>query len=183
VQAPFRAFANGFSLTQGNSMPETTTARLATLGLVLPQPIAPLGSYRSVSIIGDQAHVSGLGPFENGVPVIGVVGEDMSIERAQHCAKLTMLMILACLNEQCGLNRLRRCTRLTVYVRAAEWFTAHPKVANGASDLLLDIFGAEQLPARSAIGVHTLPMCIPVEIDSVFELHPTACDVQLPSSD
>ncbi|MBW0450971.1 RidA family protein [bacterium M00.F.Ca.ET.228.01.1.1] len=152
-------------------MSETTSARLATLGLVLPEPIAPLGSYRTVSIIGNQAHVSGLGPFENGAPVTGVVGEDMSLERAQHCARLTMLMILACLDDHCGLDRVRRCARLTVYVRASASFTQHPKVANGASDLLLDLFGADLLPARSAIGVHTLPMGIPVEIDSVFELH------------
>ena len=152
-------------------MIETTSVRLATLGLVLPPPIAPLGSYRTVSIIGNEAHVSGLGPFENGVPVTGIVGEEMSIERAQHCARLTMLMILSCLHERCGLDRIRRCARLTVYVRAAASFTQHPKVANGASDVLLDLFGADLLPARSAIGVHTLPMGIPVEIDSVFELH------------
>ena len=152
-------------------MIETTTVRLATLGLVLPPPIAPLGSYRTVSIIGNEAHVSGLGPFENGVPVTGIVGEEMSIERAQHCARLTMLMILACLHERCGLDRIRRCARLTVYVRAAASFTQHPKVANGASDVLLDLFGTDLLPARSAIGVHTLPKGIPVEIDSVFELH------------
>ena len=155
-------------------MPETTAARLASLGLVLPQPIAPLGSYRTVSILGNQAHVSGLGPFENGAPVIGVVGEDIDIERAQHCAKLTMLMILACLQEQCGLDRVRRCARLTFYVHATASFTEHPKVANGATDLLLGLFGADLLPARSAIGVHTLPMGIPVEIDSVFELHSEA---------
>jgi len=163
-------------------MPETITARLATLGLVLPTPIAPLGSYRTVSIMDNQAQVSGLGPFENGAPVTGVVGEDIRIERAQHCARLTMLMILACLGEQCGLDRIRRCARLTVYVRAAASFTQHPKVANGASDVLLDVFGAELLPARSAIGVYTVPMGIPVEIDSVFELHGTAGDIQVTSS-
>ncbi|KVE77276.1 RidA family protein [Burkholderia vietnamiensis] len=155
-------------------MPDTTTARLATLGLVLPQPIAPLGSYRTVSVTGNHALVSGLGPFENGAPVTGIVGEDMSIERAQACARLTMLMILACLDERCGLDRVRRCVRLTVYVRASPSFTQHPLVANGASDVLLDLFGADRLPARSAIGVHTLPMGIPVEIDSVFELHDEA---------
>ncbi|AOJ16657.1 hypothetical protein WJ07_25415 [Burkholderia vietnamiensis] len=155
-------------------MPDTTTARLAALGLVLPQPIAPLGSYRTVSVTGNHALVSGLGPFENGAPVTGIVGEDMSIERAQACARLTMLMILACLDERCGLDRVRRCVRLTVYVRASPSFTQHPLVANGASDVLLDLFGADRLPARSAIGVHTLPMGIPVEIDSVFELHDEA---------
>lgn len=64
----------------------------------------------------------------------------------------------------------RRCSRLTVYVRAGQSFTQHPQVANSASDLLLTLFGQDKLPARSALGVHTLPMGIPVEIDSIFEL-------------
>ncbi|SAK47220.1 endoribonuclease L-PSP [Caballeronia fortuita] len=151
-------------------MLDKTTARLTKLGLVLPKPISPLGSYQTVSIVGNQVHVSGLGPFEDGVPVTGIVGADMTLERAQHCARLTMLMIFACLHEKCGLDRISRCARLTVYVRASESFTQHPMVANGASDILRDLFGAKSLPARSAIGVHTLPMGIPVEIDSIFEL-------------
>ncbi len=67
-------------------------------------------------------------------------------------------------------GRVQRCSRLTVYVRADASFTEHPKVADGASDLLLELFGRDLLPARSALGVHTLPMGIPVEIDSIFEL-------------
>ncbi|GAB7535565.1 RidA family protein [Burkholderia sp. 3C] len=151
-------------------MKTLVTARLSELGIVLPAPIQPLGSYRSVSVVGNQAFVSGLGPFENGKPVVGVVGNDISLDRAQEAARLTMLMILACLHEQCDLDRVKRCTRLTVYVRGNETFTQHPAVANGASNVLLDVFGADLLPARSALGVYTLPMGIPVEIDSVFEL-------------
>jgi enamine deaminase RidA (YjgF/YER057c/UK114 family) len=144
--------------------------RLAQLGIELPAPVAPLGSYQTVSISGNQVYVSGLAAFEDGKPIVGVVGGDISLERAQHAARLTMLMILASVHEACGLDAIERCTRLTIYVRALASFTQHPKVANGASDLLLDLFGANRLPARSALGVATLPMGIPVEIDSIFEL-------------
>jgi enamine deaminase RidA (YjgF/YER057c/UK114 family) len=148
----------------------TLKARLAQLGLELPPPIQPLGSYRTVSVSGNQLYVSGLGPFEHGKPIVGVVGADLTLEAAQRAAQLTMLMILSCVDDAYGLERIDRCSRLTVYVRAAASFTQHPQVANGASDLLLELFGRDKLPARSALGVHTLPMGIPVEIDSIFEL-------------
>ena len=115
-------------------------------------------------------YVSGLGPFEDGKPIVGMVGRDMSVEKAQDAARLTMLMILACVDQACGLGKIARCSRLTVYVRAEQSFTQHPQVANGASDLLLTLFGLDNLPARSALGVYSLPMGIPVEIDSIFEL-------------
>ena len=99
-----------------------------------------------------------------------MVGRDLSLEQAQNAARLTMLMILACVDQACGLDNVERCSRLTVYVRAEQSFTQHPQVANGASDVLLTLFGQDKLPARSALGVHTLPMGIPVEIDSIFEL-------------
>lgn len=148
------------------------TQRLQQLGLALPEPINPLGSYRTFSVIGNQLHVSGLGPFEHGKPLTGIVGDDLSVEQGQHAAQLTMLMILACIDQAYGLEHIQRCIRLTVYVRATQSFTQHPKVANGASDLLQRLFGDEQLPARSALGVYSLPMGIPVEIDSIFELKP-----------
>jgi enamine deaminase RidA (YjgF/YER057c/UK114 family) len=144
--------------------------RLAQLGLELPAPVNPLGSYRTISVSGNQLYVSGLGPFENGKPIVGTVGVDVSLEDARHAARLTMLMILACVNQACGLDNIERCSRLTVYVRAEQSFTQHPQVANGTSDLLQALFGADKLPARSALGVYTLPMGIPVEIDSIFEL-------------
>lgn len=144
--------------------------RLGQASLHLPLPINPLGSYRTVSVSGNQLYVSGLGPFEDGKPIVGIVGRDISLEKAQDAARLTMLMILACVDEACGLDNVKRCSRLTVYVRAEQSFAQHPQVANGASDLLLTLFGQDNLPARSALGVHSLPMGIPVEIDSIFEL-------------
>lgn len=146
--------------------------RLQQLGIVLPAPINPLGSYRTVSVSGNQLHVSGLGPFENGKPLTGIVGDDISVEQGQYAARLTLLMILSCLEQACGLDNIERCTRLTVYVRATQSFTQHPTIANGASDVLQALFGADKLPARSALGVYSLPMGIAVEIDSIFEMKP-----------
>jgi enamine deaminase RidA (YjgF/YER057c/UK114 family) len=146
------------------------SSRLSQLCPDLPAPIHPLGSYRTLSISGNQLYVSGLGPFENGKPIVGVVGVELPLEAAQRAARLTMLMILSCIKAKYGLDKIDRCSRLTVYVRADASFTQHPQVADGASDLLRELFGVDKLPARSAIGVHTLPMGIPVEIDSIFEL-------------
>ena len=144
--------------------------KLSDLNIVLPAPIKPLGSYQLVTVLDDVVHVSGLGPIEQGKPVVGVIGENISLEGGQHASRLTMLMILSCLEQSVGLDNIERCIRLTVYVRAAESFTQHPLIANGASDLLQEVFGATKLPVRSAVGVSTLPMGIPVEIESIFQL-------------
>jgi enamine deaminase RidA (YjgF/YER057c/UK114 family) len=99
-----------------------------------------------------------------------LVGGGVSLQEAQHAARLTLLMILACVHQAYGMDNIERCSRLTVYVRADQSFTQHPQVSNGACDLLLALFGQDNLPARSALVVHTLPMGIPVEIDSIVEL-------------
>ena len=143
--------------------------RLAQAGLQLPSPINPLGSYRTVSVSGSQLYVSGLGPFENGKPLVGIVGGDMSLAGSVRGPSDDV--------DDPGLRRsgmrARKCREMQPtdsYVRAEQSFTQHPQVANGASDLLLTLFGPSKLPARSALGMHTLPMGIPVEIDSIFEL-------------
>jgi enamine deaminase RidA (YjgF/YER057c/UK114 family) len=128
--------------------------RLAQLGLELPAPVNPLGSYRTVSVLGNQLYVSGLGPFENGKPIVGTVGVDVSLEDARHAARLTMLMILACVNQACGLDNIERCSRLTVYVRADQSFTQHPQVANGASDSAGIIRGGQAAGAQRTWRVH-----------------------------
>ncbi|UPG89322.1 RidA family protein [Luteibacter aegosomaticola] len=148
----------------------TRIEKLRELGYTLPPPFPALGSYAVVTTEGPQVFVSGLGPVKDGKLVRGLVGDDMTLAEAQDAARLTMLMILASLEKECGLDRIARCLRLTVYVRAVPSFEAHPKVADGASDLVRDLFGADVLPARSALGVHSLPMGIPVEIDSIFSL-------------
>ena len=142
--------------------------KLKQLGFELPPPLPALGSYNVVTTAGDQVFVSGLGPIKDGKAVSGVVGDDMTLSDAQAAATMTMLLILASLEQSCGLDNITRCLRLTVYVRATSSFKDHPKVADGASGLLRDLFGPALLPARSAIGVSSLPMGIPVEIDSIF---------------
>jgi enamine deaminase RidA (YjgF/YER057c/UK114 family) len=143
---------------------------LQRLRLTLPIPLTPLGSYQTVTRSGDQLIVSGLGPFKDGKPVAGVVGADLSIDDAKEAARLTMLLILACVEDAVGLENIEQCLRLTVYVRAEQSFTQHPLASDGASALLLAIFGRERLPARASLGVHTLPMGLALEIDSVFQL-------------
>jgi enamine deaminase RidA (YjgF/YER057c/UK114 family) len=156
----------------------TSIETLRRLGFQLPEPFPALGSYNVVTTAGDQVFVSGLGPIKDGKPIMGLVGDDMTLGEAQDAARLTMLLILASLEQECGLDRIARCLRLTVYVRAIASFHSHPKVADGASDLLRDVFGPDVLPARSAIGVHSLPMGIPVEIDSIFARHDQATRTQ-----
>jgi enamine deaminase RidA (YjgF/YER057c/UK114 family) len=151
-------------------MNPSLSQRLEQLGLGLPSPMSPLGTYRTVTTYGKLLHVSGLGPIENGAPIAGIVGDDISLEEAQRAAQLTMLMILASIDESHSLENIERCLRLTVYVRGNASFAEHYKVANGASDVLLHLFGRPNLPARSALGVYTLPMGLPVEIDSIFVL-------------
>jgi enamine deaminase RidA (YjgF/YER057c/UK114 family) len=143
---------------------------LEQLRELFPHPPQALGSYQSVSRDGQQVYVSGFGPFQNGRPITGIVGGDMSVVEARESAKLSMLMILSCLDDAFGLENVNRCLRLTVYIRADASFVDHAAVSNGASDLLKDLFGPENVPVRTSLGVHTLPLGFPLEIDSIFQL-------------
>ncbi|WP_296185822.1 RidA family protein [Pseudomonas sp. UBA1879] len=144
--------------------------RLEKAGLVLPPALPAKGLYHSVVETNGELYVSGLGPIVDGKPLTGVVGQDIDLPNAKHAARITALLILAAVEQYCGLQNILRCTRMTVYVKADERFVRHPEVADGASEVLRDVFGENLLPARSAIGVYTLPFAIPVEIDSVFQL-------------
>lgn len=144
--------------------------RLEKAHLVLPPALAAKGLYHSVVESDGELYVSGLGPIVDGKPLTGVVGVDIDLAQARHAARVTTLLILAAVEAHCGLQNIQRCSRMTVYIKADQNFTSHPEVADGASEVLRDIFGESLLPARSAIGVYTLPFGIPVEIDSVFLL-------------
>ncbi|MFY1664066.1 RidA family protein [Pseudomonas sp. Pseu.R1] len=153
-------------------MDKNVLERLKTAGLVLPPALPVKGLYHSVVETHGELYVSGLGPIVDGKPLTGIVGKDVNLTQAKYAARVTALLILAALEEYCGLQNVLRCTRLTVYVRAEENFIRHPEVADGASEVFKDVFGENLLPARSAIGVYTLPFAIPVEIDSIFQLKP-----------
>jgi enamine deaminase RidA (YjgF/YER057c/UK114 family) len=143
-------------------------ARLAELGLALPEAAAPVAAYLPVVIHGGIAHVSGQLPFINGNLVVGRLGEDVSLERGTAAAQACGLMILAQLKAALGsLARVEKIVKLGAFISSTTDFTDQPKVANGASELMATLFGDAGRHARSAVGVPVLPLGAAVEIDAV----------------
>ena len=148
-------------------------ARLTELGIVLPQAAAPVASYVPVVVANNIAHVSGQLPFINGELVTGRMGQGASIEDGAAAARACGLMILAQLEAALiPLDRVARVVKLGAFVNSTADFTDQPKVANGASDLMVAIFGAKGKHARSAVGVPTLPLGALVEVDAIICLAP-----------
>jgi enamine deaminase RidA (YjgF/YER057c/UK114 family) len=153
----------------------TPEERLHELGLELPEPPPAVGNYVGAVRVGDILFVSGHGPFRDGRPTfIGKLGRDLTIEEGQQSAQLVMLNMLASIKAEIGeLDRVARVVKLLCLVNSDPEFGDQPKVANGASDLLVRIFGEERgRHARSAIGMGALPFGISVEIEGIFELKP-----------
>ncbi len=148
-------------------------AKLAALGLALPQPAAPVAAYVPVVIAGGLAYVSGQLPFVDGVLVKGRLGEDVSIEDGTAAAKACGLMILAQLRAALGsLSRVERVVKLGGFVSSTGDFTDQPKVVNGASELMAAVFGDAGRHARSAVGVPVLPLGAAVEVDAIVAVSP-----------
>ncbi len=149
-------------------------SRLAELGLCLPSPPPPAGSYVPVVISGSLAFTSGQLPVQEGVlQVKGKIGRDVSLEQGAELARICVLNALAALRQVLGdLDRVRQVVKLTGFVASAPGFTEQPKVVNGASDLLIRVFGERGRHARSAVGVAELPLCAPVEIELTVEIVP-----------
>jgi enamine deaminase RidA (YjgF/YER057c/UK114 family) len=150
-------------------MTETAEARLAALGLTLPEPVAALANYVPALVAGNLIYVSvqvSIGPDG---PVKGKLGADLTVEDGQKAARLCCLNILAQAKAALGsLDKIGQALRLTGYVNAAPDFTDHPKVINGASDLMVDILGDRGRHTRAAVGVSGLPFGVAVEIDAIF---------------
>jgi len=143
-------------------------AKLAELGLTLPEPAAPVAAYVPVVIAGGLAHVSGQLPFIDGVLVKGRLGEDVSTGDGYDAARACGLMILAQLRAALGsLDRVERVVKLGAFVSSTGDFTDQPKVANGASELMAAVFGDAGKHARSAVSVPSLPLGAAVEIDAI----------------
>lgn len=145
-------------------------ARLEELGIVLPAAAAPVASYQPVVIANGMAHVSGQLPFVGGELVTGRLGEDVSLEKGTEAARACGLMIVAQLKAAGILEQVERVVKLGAFVNSASSFTDQPKVANGASDLMFEIFGEAGRHARSAVGVPVLPLAAAVEVDAVIAL-------------
>ena len=143
-------------------------AKLAELGLTLPAAAAPVAAYVPVVIAGGLAYVSGQVSFVDGTLVKGRLGEDLSLEQGIAAAQGCGLMILAQLKAALGsLDRVEQVVKLGAFVNSTGDFTDQPKVANGASELMVAVFGDKGKHARAAVGVPTLPLGCAVEVDAI----------------
>ncbi len=148
-------------------------ARLAELGIDLPQPPEPVANYVPTLVSGRLLFVSGQVPIEGGeIKYRGRLGAELSVEQGQAAARLCALNILGQVRAALGgdLDRIARCVRLGVFVASADGFTDQPKVANGASDLMVEVFGEIGRHTRAAVAANVLPLNAAVEIDAVFEI-------------
>ena len=145
--------------------------RLAELGITLPSPAAPVANYVPVVVAGGFAYTSGQIPFAaDGTYPNGHLGADVSLEQGIAAARQCAVNILAQLNAAGLLDRVERVVKLGVFVASTPEFTDHPKVGNGASDLIAAVYGDKGRHARSAVGVAALPLGVPVEVDAVVWL-------------
>lgn len=152
--------------------PHSAEAQLKVLGLQLPPAPKPLASYVPAVRTGNLVYLAGQGPLLAGKPTVtGKLGADLTEEEGYKAARTTMLVLLAALREQIGsLDRVRRIVKLTGWVNSAPGFTRQPWVINGASDLLVQIFGDAGKHARSSLSANELPLNIPVEIEIIAEV-------------
>jgi enamine deaminase RidA (YjgF/YER057c/UK114 family) len=146
--------------------------RLRELGLELPEPPPPVANYVGAVRTGNLVFVSGHGPREaGGWSTVGTLGVDVDVETGYRAARVVMLNALASLKAEIGdLERVRRIVKLLGMVRSAPGFGDQPKVVNGASDLLVEVFGERGRHARSAVGMAALPGGIAVEIEMIVEI-------------
>lgn len=154
-------------------MPGRVEEKLAELGIALPEPSIPAANYVPFTVAGSLVFIAGQIPFEGRkIRHIGKVGAEIDASGAQEAARLCGLNLIAQLKVACGgdLDRVRRCVKLGVFVNATASFTRHPEVANGASDLMVAVFGDAGRHARFAIGAGSLPRGVAVEVDGIFEI-------------
>lgn len=154
-------------------MPGTIASRLAQLGIDLPQAASPVANYVPFVVSGKQVFVSGQIPLVDGKPqFIGRLGDGLSIEEGHQAARRCAMNLLAQLRNACGgdLDKVRRVIKLTGFVACTADFTQTPQVVNGASDLMVEVFGDAGRHARAAVGVSALPLGVAVEVEGVFEI-------------
>ena len=148
----------------------SVVTRLSDMGIELPQAAAPVASYVPLTVLGRTVHISGQLPFIEGKLVSGKLGSDLGTERGKEAARACALMILAQLEQAELLDRVERIVKLNVFVASSPEFSDQPKVANGASDLMVEVFGDAGKHARAAVGVAALPLGAAVEVDAIVAL-------------
>lgn len=147
--------------------------KLKQMGVSIPEVVKPLAAYIPATQVGNLVMTSGQVPISEGkVKYQGKVGKDLTEEEGMNAAKLCALNCLSAIKSVTGnLDKIKRVVKLTVFVSSAEGFTAQPKVANGASEFIGDIFGEAGKHVRSAVGVSELPLDSAVEIEMIVEIN------------
>ncbi|MCE9648960.1 MAG: RidA family protein [Parvibaculum sp.] len=154
-------------------MPGKIEARLTELGITLPKAAAPVANYVPYVVTGSLVFISGQGPMgPNGPEYKGKIGRDLDVEEGKKAARLTALNVIAQLKEATGgdLDRVKRCVKLLGFVNSTPEFVQQPTVINGASDVMVEIFGDAGRHARSAVSAPSLPVDIAVEVEAIFEI-------------
>jgi enamine deaminase RidA (YjgF/YER057c/UK114 family) len=148
-------------------MARTPSERLASLGVTLPPPPRPAGSYAAVVVDGDRAYVSGqIATRDGSILHPGIVDRDVTLAQAREAARQATLQSLSALVETLGsLDRVRRVLKVAVFVASSPNFTRQHEVGNGATELLIEVFEEAGRPARISMGVASLPLNAPVEVE------------------
>jgi enamine deaminase RidA (YjgF/YER057c/UK114 family) len=146
-------------------------ARLSELGITIPDLAPPVANYVPFTISGKTLYISGQLPGAGGQMTKGHLGKDVSLEDGQKAARVCAINIIAQAKAALGdLDKISRCLRLGGFVASTPEFADHPKVVNGASDLIVEVFGDAGKHARAAVGVSALPLGAAVEVDAIFEI-------------
>lgn len=159
-------------VTGNDALPPRAEERLEALRIDLPQPPSPLGAYVEAVQSGNLLFLSGILPVEHGRPrYTGMIGGSLSPEEGRKAARLAAVNAIAVAKEHLrSLDRVTKVIRLGVSLVAASDFTDHPRIADGASELLRDVFGEARTSTRIVLGVATLPLGMPVELEVIFEV-------------
>ena len=151
----------------------TPEDQLKTLGITVPIPAKPVANYVGWVQTGNLVFTAGQIPYDNGkLTQTGVLGRDVTKEQGQAAARQAAINVIAQIKDACGgdLSRVRRIVKLTGFVACSHDFTDHPFVVNGASNLMVDVFGDAGRHARSAVGVPSLPLNACVEVEAIVEI-------------
>ncbi len=148
--------------------------KIKELKLELPDAKSPVGNYVATRISGKMLFVSGqISIDENGQLIKGKVGKDLDADAGYNAAKRCALSIISQIKKSCDndLSKIKSCIKLTGFVNSTDDFTDQPKVINGASDLIVAVFGDSGMHARAAVSTNSLPLGVSVEVDAIFELN------------
>ena len=148
--------------------------KIKELKIELPEAKPPVGNYVATKIVGNLLYVSGqVSINSNGELIKGKVGKDLTTDEAYKAAERCGISIISQVKKACGgdLSKVKSCIKLTGFVNSTDDFTEQPKVINGASDLIVSIFGEAGMHTRAAVSTNSLPLGVSVEVDAIFELN------------